>query len=267
MKPSWVHRALFFGLFGCTAWVGFFGFFRPEEIQRALAWPVPPLHARFIGAIYLGTSVFCALAMVSRSLVAVRAVLHIATWWTAWLLMATILHRDLFDLANPRVWFWVFAYVVFPIVGAWLLLRPSRDRVEVPASALITEPWILLVLRIQGLALVVLALLFFLAPSAAVAIWPWKISPFLAQIYSGPVLGYGLGSLVLARHRNWPETFLPSLGLFLASGLSIVGSLRHLGLFTSGSPSMIVWFATLGALMLFAGYLMARARWSSRRAS
>ena len=264
MKPSWVHRALFLGLFGATAWVGFFGFFRPEEIHRALAFPVPPLHARFIGAIYLGTAVFCALSLISRSLVEIRTTLHIATWWTGWLLMVTILQWDRFDLANPRVWFWVVAYVVFPTVGAWLLLGPSRDRAEAPASAVIAEPWIRLALRVQGFAFVVLALLFFLAPNAVVAIWPWKVSAFLTQIYSGPVLGYGLGSLVLARHGNWRETFFPSLGLLLASCLAIVGSLRHLALFAPGSPSKMVWFATLAALALFSGFLTWRAAVAAR---
>ena len=38
-------------------------------------------------------------------------------------------------------------------------------------------------------------------PGWIVTLWPWKITPFLSQVYSGPVLGYGIGSLTLASRR------------------------------------------------------------------
>ena len=75
MKPGLAaHRVYFFVVLWFTLWVGFFGTFRPEEILRALPWPVPPLHARFIGAFYLSATVFLLLSLFAKSLLAVRTI-------------------------------------------------------------------------------------------------------------------------------------------------------------------------------------------------
>ena len=124
MKPTMVlHRGYFFVVLGFTLWVGYFGFFRPLEIQRALPWPVPPLHARFIGALYLSATVFLLLAMLARSRLQVRTIVDIAFVWTGWLLLISIVHWDTFDPAREQVWFWAVAYVAFPAAAAWQIGR------------------------------------------------------------------------------------------------------------------------------------------------
>lgn len=257
-------RGYFFVVLWFTLWVGFFGFFRPEEILRALPWPVPPLHARFIGAIYLGATVFLTLSLLAKSLLAVRTIVRIAFWWTGWLLMVTFLHWEMFDFARVQVWFWVLAYIAFPLFAAWLAWAPAAETVAASeagvAPARIAEAWIPALLRGLGAVLVVLALAFFALPDRVGAIWPWKIQPFLAQIYSGPLLGLGIGFWTLGGRRNWTETWVPMVGLLVASALAIVGSLRHLALFTAGSPSQVVWFSTLTLLVLFAASLVWRGR-------
>jgi|CXWL01.1.fsa_nt_gi hypothetical protein len=250
-------RVYFFVVVWFTLWVGGWGFFRPEGILHALPWPVPPLHARFVGAIYLGATTFLILSLLSRSLLATRTVARIAFWWTGWLLMVTFLHWDAFDFARTQTWFWVVAYIAFPIVAAWLAW--GAPTAPPPEADLIRERWIPAVLRGVGVVLVVVALAFFAFPARVGDVWPWKISPFLAQIYSGPLLGIGVGCWTLAARRNWTETCFPMAGLLVAAVFSIVGSLFHLALFTPGSPSLYVWFATLTLLSLFAGYLTTKA--------
>jgi hypothetical protein len=258
MKPSLtLHRVYFFVVVWFTLWVGYFGFFRPEEILRALPWPVPPLHARFIGAFYLSATVFLVLALCARTLLEVRTIVLMAFTWTGWLLGITFLHWQTFDFSRPQPWFWVVAYVLFPIAAAWLAWAgPGADR---PTQGAITERWIVFLLRLQGGGLLALAAACFLAPAWIVTLWPWKISPFLAQVYSGPVIAYAVGSLVLAARRNWPETMIPAIGTLVFAGLALIGSARHLALFTPGSPSKILWFTLLGLVALFAAGLVWRA--------
>ena len=122
-----LHRVYFFVVFWFTSWVGYIGFFRPLEILRALPWPAPPLHARFIGALYLGASAFLLLAMFGRSRLQVRTVVDIAWVWTGCLLVITIMHWGMFDFAREQVWFWVVAYIAFPIVAAWLAWGQPGD--------------------------------------------------------------------------------------------------------------------------------------------
>lgn len=264
MKPTLaLHRAYFFVVVWFTLWVGFFGFFRPEEILRALPWPVPPLHARFIGAIYLAATVFLVLSMLARTLLQVRTIVIMAFTWTGWLLLITFIHWDTLDFARPQAWFWVVAYVFFPIAAAWLAWAgPATPR---PAQGLIAQRSVRAFLLIEGGLLVTLAAACFVAPAWVATIWPWKVSTFLVQVYSGPVLAYGVGGLLLAARRNWAETLIPAAGMVVLSVLALVASCRHLGLFTSGSPSAITWFATLALLAVGSLVLVLLALQSGRR--
>lgn len=266
MKPTmWVHRYYFFVVLLFTLWVGIFGFFRPEEILRALPWPVPPLHARFIGSLYLSATVFLLLAMLARSRLQVRTIVDIAFAWTGWLLVITIIHWDTFDLGRTQVWFWVVAYVLFPVVAAWLAW--ASPALAAPRNTLIAQRWVPIYLRMQGLVLVALAVLLMAVPSWVAGIWPWKISTFLAQVYSAPVLGYGVGSLMLAVRRNWPETLIPTIGMLVFAVLALIGSSWHLGLFTAGSPSQIIWFGALGFLAIVSIVLIVGALRNDARAA
>lgn len=249
MKPTLaMHRLYFLIVSGFTLWVGYFGFWRPLEIERALSWPVPPLHARFIGALYLSATVFLLLALLARSRLQVRCIVEIAFVWTGWLLGVSIVHWGSFDFAREQAWFWWVAYIAFPIAAAWLAW--AGPRTDVPRGALMNPGWAPAWLRLQGVLLVLLALLLAAVPAWVAGWWPWKISSFLAQVYSGPVLGYGVGSLLLAARRNWPEALIPAIGMLVFTLLALWGSSLHLGLFAAGSVSKAVWFGGLALLAL-----------------
>ena len=118
--PSPSFRA-YFALVGLFAlWVGSWGYFVPAEVVRALPWTVPPLHARFIAAIYLAGLLAMILALTARTLAEVRIPIALAATWTGMLFLISMLHLEAFDFAKPQVWFWMGAYAVFPLWGAWL---------------------------------------------------------------------------------------------------------------------------------------------------
>ena len=231
-----------------TLFVGSIGFFRPQEILKALPWPMPPLHARFVGALYLAATVMVVLAMLARTRLQARTVVDIAFVWTGWLLLITAIQWSSFDLTRIQVWFWVGAYIAFPAVALWL--SRASDPVTVAPEVRILEAWVPRFLATLGVGLIGLAAVLFLLPASAAGFWPWKISIFLAQVYSGPVLGLGVGCLLLAVRRNWPETLFPMLGVASFSLLALIASSWHLDLFSPGSPSMFAWFAILSILAL-----------------
>jgi len=257
------HRTFFWFIGSFAAWVAFFGVFWPAEIQRALPWPVPLLHARFIGAFYLSGAVILGASILAKTRLQVRTILIIAGIWTGWLLVVTLLHWDAFDFGKPQTWFWLVAYVVYPIVAAWLFRK--RPSAEPSPQMRIAQPWVAAFLWVEGALLVALAAACFLAPAWTASIWPWKISTFLTQVYSGPALAYGVGALVLAARRNWEETLRPALGMTVFALFAILGSLRHLALFTAGSPSEILWFTLLGILSLGSAGIVLLAIQSGRR--
>ena len=150
--PSPSFRA-YFALVGLFAlWVGAWGYFVPAEVVRALPWPVPALHARFIAAIYLAGLLAMLLALAAKTLAEVRIPIALAAIWTGMLLLVSMLHLDAFDFAKPQVWFWMGAYAVFPLWGAWLYfgsgagadgdtrVRPTRRWWRSASSACCSPP-------------------------------------------------------------------------------------------------------------------------------
>ena len=259
----WVHRIYFFVVMWFTLWVGYIGFFRPQEILRALPWPVPPLHARFIGALYLSATVFLFLSMCAKSALRVRTIIWIAFAWTGLLLVVTIFHWSTFDFSRRQVWFWIVAYTLFPIGAAWLAM--ASPRIEPRAPTQIKQPWIIVLLRAQGWVLTAFAIAMFFTPSWVASFWPWKMSPFLAQVYAGPILGYAVGSLLLAKGGDWTEVLIPAVGILVGGVLALLASSWHLGLFAMGSLSAIIWFVTLAWFAAFAAGLVIAALAFARR--
>ncbi len=246
-----LHRTYFISV-GCFAlWVGLWGYFLPAEVARAIPWPVPPLHSRFIGAMYLSGAflMFGALPRVGRANVLVP--LAMTAVWTGMLLAASLFHLAEFDPANPRVWFWFAAYIVFPLVGAglaWQLPKPAAQPGNEPLRNL---------LFLQAVSCGVLAFLLFVFPSTMATYWPWAIPELLAQIYAGPFLSFAVGSFLLSRMTGLADMKLPLLAMLAFALLVLVASVLHRGVLGEIGLSDIAWYGgfVLAALLHIYGLL------------
>lgn len=249
------HRIYFAAVGAFALWVGIWGYFIPAEVGRALPWPVPPLHARFIGSMYLSGAVLMFGALFRKNLIEVRIALPMAAVWTGMLGLVSFLHLGEFDFAHRPVWFWFFAYVVYPIVGALLFwLYPTAAGIQRSNPA---PGWLRICLWLIGGVSAVLAICLFVAPGFMTGWWPWKISPLLAQIYAGPFLSYAFGALMVAAGTDRRAIGLPLLATAIFALLVLSASVIHAALFTSWSLSAILWFGgfVLAALVFAAGAL------------
>ncbi|MCY2959030.1 MAG: hypothetical protein NTY35_02605 [Planctomycetota bacterium] len=250
-------QRIYFATVGLLAlWVGAWGTFAPAHADRALPWLVPPLHARFLGAVYLSAAFVLANGLVARRQSEVRAMTLLITLWTGGLLVLSLFHLEEFDPHHKPVWFWFGAYVVYPLAGVWSLLAhrarpPTSDDAPLPT-------WARRYLLVQGAGFVVLSLLLLAIPSSMVAVWPWKISPLLAQIYSAPFLAYGSCSWLLARGRTWPESRIVVRGAFVFAVFALVASVLHRNLFSSERVATWVWFAVFGVAAGMSGAMQVR---------
>jgi hypothetical protein len=243
------HRVYFAAVGSFALWVGLWGYFVPAEIVRAIPWQVPPLHARFIGSMYLSGMVLMAGGLLTEGRSDTRTALWMASIWTGMLLLVSLLHLGEFDWTHRPVWFWFGAYIVYPIAGAWLAwlyrVRHPAGTAAVPAVA---KAW----LTGQGVVCIALAVALFFAPSFMGSVWPWKIPVLLTQIYAGPFLSYGIGSLLLARHRDWADIRIALISMFVFALLVLIGSLIHRATFGEIGIAATIWFAgfLLATLML-----------------
>jgi hypothetical protein len=234
-------QRIYFGAVGLLAlWVGLWGYFIPGQVDKAIPWLVPPLHARFLGAMYLSGTTFMVGGIMSRYYAEVRVMVRVILIWTGMLFIVSLFYLGEFDYSRNQVWIWFGAYLIYPLIALRLIWndRTLHERVSGPGL----PAWVRGYLWAQGIVVTVLALVLLLGPEFMVNAWPWKITRLLAQIYSAPFLAYGLSSLMLSRKQTWPEvrvvvmaTFVFALGVLLASFI-------HRELFSLTNAATWLWF-------------------------
>ncbi|TAK11398.1 MAG: hypothetical protein EPO32_12290 [Anaerolineae bacterium] len=234
------------------------GLLSPAWLAVVLPWTeIPPLHARFIGAIYLFGTVFMFNSMRARYLIEARWGVLLVAVFTGLLFLVSILNFSVFDLSRLPDQIWFASYIIYPLLGLWLFWKQPRilkDELPGPEVA----PWAYNFLKAQGGLVVVLSLALLFAPAFMVTVWPWPVSPLLAQVYAGPLLAYGLSCILYGHARTWSgiRVLVPSLWAF--TGAALTASILHRNLFSLAEASDILWFVflagfTAGNLALQAG--------------
>jgi len=256
------QRILFAFVLSFAAWVAYWGLFRPLAVARAIPFPVAPLHARFLGAMYFSGAIFMLLGMLVRQWHDVRVVTLILSVWTGLLGIVSLFHLDAFNWSRDQVWFWFLAYICFPLVALWVAWC-QRGENDHPGEPEITE-LLRSYLYLQGGVAIALALPLLFAPHFMTTMWPWKIPVAVANIYGAPFLSYGIGGLYAARQRSWSEVRIIIFGTFVFAVGVLIASKIHVQLFDFRTPSAWIWFGGFGfvsvALLLFSSLPSFRTR-------
>ena len=243
------EKIYFFAVGLLALWVGIWGYFLPSLVNWAIPWLVPPLHARFLGSMYLSGAAFMAGCLLARRYGEVRVVVPMIVIWTGMLFVISLFYLDEFDYAVPPTYIWFAAYLVYPLIGLWLIWKHRADVDPLPGARL--PAWARVYLLGQGLVATLLALSLLFLPGRMVAAWPWNITPLLAQIYSAPFLSYGIGSLLLARQQTWAEVRIAVQAMLVFAAGVLLASLIHRNLFSAADLSDWLWFAAFTLATLF----------------
>lgn len=243
-RVSTYQRVLFAAVLAFAAWVAVWGLFFPAQIASRLPLTVPPLHARFLGAMYLAGSVFMLLAVLAKEWHEIRVVTIILALWTGMLGAVSIANLDALDWSRGPLWFWFVAYLGFPLVAFWVAWC-QRSETEHPRDSEIS-PALRTYLYCQGTVALVLAFCLLLAPQFMTIVWPWPIATLVAHIYGAPFFAFGAGSLYAAWQRSWSEVRITVIGTLVFAWCVLIASLIHAGLFDPQSPSAWLWFGGFG---------------------
>jgi hypothetical protein len=237
-------------------WVGIWGYFIPARVDQAIPWLVPPLHARFLGAMYLSGATFMIGGILARYYAEVRVMVRVIAIWTGMLFIVSLFYLGDFDYSRGPVWFWFGAYVIYPLIALWLMWRDRnlRERFDGPSL----PAWVRGYFLVQGIVVTFLAFLLLFVPEFMITAWPWKITRLLAQIYSAPFLAYGLSSLMLSRLRAWPEVRVVVTGTFVFALGVLLASLIHRELFSPANVATWVWFGAFSLATVVLGLLSVR---------
>ncbi len=245
------NEKIYFAAVGILAlWVGVWGYFIPAHVNWAIPWLVPPLHARFLGSMYLSGAAFMIGCLLARHYAEVRIVVLMTAIWTGMLLLVSFFYLNQFDPRIPPTYIWFAAYIAFPLIALWLAWKHRSD--PGPSRGIELSEAAKNYLTLQCLAFMLLGLALFAVPGRMVEHWPWKITRLLAQIYSAPFLAYAVGSLLLARCKSWAEVSIAVRAMFVFTAGVLVASLIHMDLFAAKNPLTWLWFGgfLIATLML-----------------
>jgi hypothetical protein len=256
MTPITRFQRIYFVAVGIFAlWVGVWGYFFPAHVDNAIPWLVPPLHARFLGAMYFSGAAFMLGSLLARRYAEVRVVVPMIAIWTGMLFVVSLFHLGEFDFARQQTWGWFGLYLVFPLIAIGIAWQRRADG----AAAGPTLPgWASGYLLAQGAVTSLLALALLLAPAGMAARWPWPITPLLAQIYSAPLLSYGVGSLLLAGRQSWQAARIAIVATLVFAAGVLIASLIHRQLFANAGLGGWLWFGGFSVATAMLGVLTVR---------
>jgi hypothetical protein len=251
-----LHKAFFALILLEAVPVAVLGYFFPSRLDTAFSWmTLPPLHARFVASLYFFGVVFMLGCLLARDWVDVRLAIPLAVIWTGLLFIVSVIHLDDFDFDKIPVWIWMIAYFLDPLIGLAIMWQ-ARGRWKLSAGKL--PSWIRAFLSIQGGVFAILALALLVIPGEAVKVWPWGLGSTLAQYYAGPMLAYGVGSLLFGWQGTWSQIRIATPAMLTFTAATLIASIIHSELFSS-DLSDILWFAGFGIAAAGNAYLTAKA--------
>ncbi|MBC7877462.1 MAG: hypothetical protein H7Y59_09860 [Anaerolineales bacterium] len=262
MTPITKGQRIFYGVICAAALlVAVLGLFSPEYLASIFTWIIlPPLHARFVGAIYLFGAVFMAGCLMAKTQAEVRGAVQLIGVWTGILFIISIFWLSLsaFDFKLLPVWIWFISYITYPIISIWMTVRGPQLQQVAPLPGSTLPAWPKGFLLVQGIVVSLLAVFLFLTPVFMSTIWPWTVTPELAQMYSGPLLSYGLGSLIFSRQNTWLgiRAIVPSMFAFTLA--TVIVSFMHINLFSFAEMADLLWFGWFGIATMILGVLTVR---------
>jgi hypothetical protein len=256
MTPVTRLERIYFGAVALlAAWVGFWGYALPSRVEHALPFLVPPLHARFLGAMYLSGVTFTVGCMIARRWESVRVVVPMIAIWTGMLFVVSLLHTDAFDFDRNQTRIWFAAYLLYPLIAALLAYHHRGERQ--PAGGAELPEWAVMTLLVQGAVSGAVGLALLLAPGVMADAWPWPTTTLVIQIYSAPFLSLAAGSLLVARERSFETARVPLARMLVFALASLAASTIHRTLFDAAEPAVWLWFGGFGLMTAQLGLIIA----------
>lgn len=211
--------------------------FLTERTDRYFSWTIDaPITAVVLGSFYFAAIILTLFGGTQRAWVRTRAVVP-GTWaFVTLVLVATLVHLDVFRLHQHspdaitrfEFWVWIGAYTIEPIgllVFGYLQRRmpgtdPPRGEPAPPALYLAVG-------TVAGWVATLVGAFLFLFPDAAIDLWSWPLTPLTSRILGSWFVGAGLVMVVAMWERDRWRLFVPALAFAALGPVQLVGILRY----------------------------------------
>jgi hypothetical protein len=233
-------------------------FLYPARTDTLWAWKLQPeVTAMVLGSVYAGGAYFFARILFGapwpRVAAGVPAVI-VFVWMAG---IATLLHLDRFIKDGAPFAAWVALYAVTPFLVPWLVAR--NHRLYGGPSGPSLPRALTVVLGAVGGGLLVIGVLFLIAPDAAIDSWPWPLTPLTARVVGAVLAMYGTVWLAVAVHRTWAGARIPLEAHAIGLAFLLLGIVRDEDVVDWGNALAIVIAAVAAAMLVVSAVLSRRA--------
>jgi len=243
---------------------GFQLFVFTGQTDTHFAWTiVNPLAAAFLGAGYWASFAIEALCAQQRFWANARIAVPSVLVFTVLTLVATLLHLGKFHLAaavpaGTRLvtWAWIAVYVLVPLLMLIVLAIQARTPGVDPPRTVLLPGWVYAALAGQAVILFGFGVALFAAPGTTAPLWPWQLTPLLAQATGAWLISLGVAAGQALLERDARRLRPAAVGYVLLAVLQAIAVARYPDHFHWGSPAGVLYLIFLATILVtgLAGY-------------
>jgi hypothetical protein len=224
----------------------------PTSTGTYFAWPLgPPGLAALVGGFYVVSAPVFAYAG-TRPAVEVRGLAAAVLAFTVPTLIATYLHRDIFDFSRLMAMAWVVLFIASPITFA-LLLWSGRHAQPPPNDPRLSRA-VRIVLVVLAIAFAGLAIWFWVTTDGPV---PFEVAPLGARFLAAWLAFFAVLAGWPALRPTLSEARVPLLSLVAYGVGGLLAAAVHPGQLEAG---LLGYLAALVGVVAIAGLALAHAR-------
>jgi hypothetical protein len=237
-----------------------------ERTDSFFAWTIiNPLAASFLGAGYWASVAIEALA--GRQAVWANARIAVPTVlvFTVLTLVVTLMHLDKFHLggefmAGTRAvtWAWIAIYALVPALLLIVLAVQARSPGSDPPRTAPLPGWVYGLLAVQAVGLLGLGVALFAVPAQAARLWPWELTPLLAQASGAWLISLGVAAVHALLERDARRLRPAAVGYVLLVAFQAIALARYPHLFGWGSAAGISYLVFLAGMLVTGAVGLAR---------
>lgn len=230
------------------------------QTDHFFAWTIAdPLAAAFLGAAYWASVAIEALAGRERLWANARIAVPAVLVFTILTLAATVTHLGQLHLGGSFpigtqivTVAWIAIYLAVPALLLILLAAQARTPGTDPPRSAGLPAWLLVLLGIQAIVLLGLGIALFAAPGQTAPLWPWNLTPMMAQATGAWLISLGIAAGHAVLERDARRLRPAAAGYVLLAVLLFISLARYPHQFAWQSASGIM-FLVFVATMLLAG--------------
>ncbi|HEY3648015.1 MAG TPA: hypothetical protein VGL33_08605 [Streptosporangiaceae bacterium] len=230
------------------------------------AWTIAnPLAAAFLGAGYWASMSIEALSGRQRVWANARIAVPAVFVFTVLTLAATLMHLGQFHLGGEFATgtrivtvAWIAIYVLVPALMVIVLVVQARAPGADPPRSATLPAWLCVVLVVQAVVLLGFGIALFAVPGQAAQLWPWTLTPLVAQATGAWLISLGVAAVHALLERDARRLRPAAAGYILLAVLQAIALARYPHEFGWESSSGIVYLIFLATMLLTGAVALAR---------